>query len=366
MKNGKAVRSMPAEGKKQIIMNILEILRRYSDEEHRLSQKEIVDLLRTKYDLIVERKTVRRNLLTLMDCGYEIEFNRAVRTVPNRVTGEPEESELWTDFYLVRDFTDSELRLLIDGVLCSGHIPCNQGRELVGKLERLSSDYFSARVKHVRTVTDSAPLNKQLFHTIGVLDEAISRKRRVAFRYLSFGLDKKLHPRLAEDGSEKLYTVNPCRMAAANGCYYLICSTEPHDNVSHYRLDRIAEIRLLDEPVRVIPELRYGVDLPRYMAEHLYMFSGGSEVVTFRMKQNILNDVMDRFGTDVAFSDEGDDDVTARVTVNRTAMCLWAIQYAPYVTVLSPKTLAEEVKQALEKALERYRKEENKGEYTNG
>ena len=216
---------MPAEGKKQIIMNILEILRRYSDEEHRLSQKEIVDLLREKYDLIVERKTVRRNLLTLMECGYEIEFREAVRMVPNRLTGEPEESVLWTDFYLVRDFTDSELRLLIDGVLCSRHIPRNQGRELVGKLEKLSSEYFSARVKHVRTLPDNAPPNKQLFLTIGVLDEAISRKRKVTFRYLSFGTDRRLHPRLGADGDEKLYTVNPYQMAAANGWYYLICST---------------------------------------------------------------------------------------------------------------------------------------------
>lgn len=34
--------------KKLLIMNILDILRKYSDEEHRLSQREIGDLLRSR------------------------------------------------------------------------------------------------------------------------------------------------------------------------------------------------------------------------------------------------------------------------------------------------------------------------------
>ena len=56
--------------RKLIIMNILDILRRYSDEDHRLSQKDIVDILQTEYNMAVGRKTIRRNIMTLMDCGY--------------------------------------------------------------------------------------------------------------------------------------------------------------------------------------------------------------------------------------------------------------------------------------------------------
>ena len=50
--------------KKLIIMNILDILRRYSDEDHRLSQKDIVDILKTEYNMGGESfKTARRLLL---------------------------------------------------------------------------------------------------------------------------------------------------------------------------------------------------------------------------------------------------------------------------------------------------------------
>ena len=348
---------MPAPAKRTMIMNILDILRRYSDAEHRLSQKDIVEILQTEYDMTVERKSIRRNILNLISCGYEIEYSESVRMVPNRKTGEMEESYLWSDFYLVRDFTDSELRLLIDGLLFSKHIPYSQCRELVEKLEKLSNVYFSSRVKHIRAMPETMPPNKQLFYTIEILDEAISQRKQVSFQYTSVGLDKKQHPRLNDDGSVKVYTVSPSQIAAANGRYYLICCTDPHDNVSHYRLDRIEEILLLDTPTRpqkTVQGLEHGLNLPKHMAEHLYMFPGESAPVTFRMKKHILNDVIDWFGTDVTFSDESDDEVTARVEVNLRAMKLWAIQYGPYVKVLSPQSLTDEVKKSLQVALNQY------------
>ena len=138
--------------KKTLILNILDILRRYTDEDHRLSQKEIAEILRTEYGMEVERKTIKRHLLNLIDCGYEIEHSESVRMVKNRKTGEMEESYLWSDIYLVRDFTGAELRLLIDGLLFSKHVPYSQCKELVAKLEGLSNRYFQSRVKHIRAM----------------------------------------------------------------------------------------------------------------------------------------------------------------------------------------------------------------------
>jgi predicted DNA-binding transcriptional regulator YafY len=277
--------------------------------------------------------------------------------VPNPKTGVPEESYLWSDFYLVRDFTDAELRLLIDSLLFSKHIPYSQCKELLEKLEGLSNVYFRSRVKHIRTIPDTAPQNRQLFYTIEVLDEAISKGKKVSFRYTSFGLDKQRHPRTDEDGKPKEYTVSPYQMAAANGRYYLICCTDPHDNVSHYRLDRIADIRVTDEPVRparTVQGLERGVDLPKHMAEHVYMFAGPSQPVTFRMKKYLLDDVIDWFGAEIAFSDESEDEVTARITVNLAAMRRWAVQYSPHTRILSPESLVTEVTQNLRSAANNY------------
>lgn len=48
-------------------------------------------------------------------------------------TGELEESYIPSDFYLSREFTDGELRLLIDSLLFSRHIPYSRLREQVKK-----------------------------------------------------------------------------------------------------------------------------------------------------------------------------------------------------------------------------------------
>ena len=348
---------MKSGTKKALLLSILDILRRYSDEDHRLSQKDIVELLNRDYGMTVERKSIRRNILSLIECGYEIEYSEAVRMMPNRQTGEMEESYIWSDFYLVREFTDSELRLLIDGLLFSKHIPYSQCRELVEKLEGLSNNYFRARVKHIRTMPDNTEPNKQLFYTIEILDEAITLGRQVSFQYIEYATDKRRHPRRRADGSVREYIVNPYQMAAANGRYYLVSSTEPHDNVSHYRLDRISEIKLLDSaarPSKQVKGLENGINLPQHMSEHLYMFSGESESVTFRMQKHIINDVIDWFGLDVNFFDETPEEVTARVRVNLSAMRYWAMQYGRYVQILSPRSLVEEVKEDLRAALQQY------------
>lgn len=119
--------------KKLLIINILDILKKYTDEDHRLSQKEIAEILETEYDMRADRKAIKRNLMNLIEFGYEIEYSEALRMVKNS-KGELEESYILSDFYLVRDFTDAELRLLIDSLLFSKHIPYSQCKELIEKI----------------------------------------------------------------------------------------------------------------------------------------------------------------------------------------------------------------------------------------
>ena len=342
--------------KKLIIMNILDILKKYTDEDHRLSQKEIAEILETEYEMKVDRKAVKRNLMNLIEFGYDIEYSETVRTVKNK-NGEIEENIILSDFYLVRDFTDAELRLLIDSLLFSKHIPYSQCNELIEKLEGLSNRYFHSKVKHIRNLPGNLPQNKELFYTIEILDEAISKGRKVAFRYNDLGTDKKQHPRKNIEGNIREYIVNPYQMVATNGRYYLVCNYDKYDNVANYRVDRITDIHLLDapaKPMKKVDGLKNGLDLPKHMAEHIYMFADKTEKVTFRAKKYIVTEIIDWFGKDVKFYDETDDEVTAEVRVSRMAMKFWAMQYGEHITVLYPKNLVEDIKNSLQKAVEKY------------
>ena len=53
--------------KKMLPMLILNILRKYTDENHTLDQKDILDKLKNEYDLPVDRKSVRRNIEELIN-----------------------------------------------------------------------------------------------------------------------------------------------------------------------------------------------------------------------------------------------------------------------------------------------------------
>lgn len=341
--------------KKMLVMNILDILKRYSDENHRLSQKDIVEILERDYNMIADRKAIKRNLMNLIEFGYNIEYTETVR---KNQSGNNE--AIYSDWYLERDFSDAELRLLIDSLLFSKHIPYSQCRGLINKLAGLSNMHFKTKVRHVINLPEDKPQNPELFYTIEILDEAIERNRQVVFNYVDYGTDKKQHLRKYSDGETKKYIVNPYQMVATNGNYYLIGNYDKYDNVSHYRVDRIINIEILDVPAKpknMVKGMENGLDLPKHMAEHIYMFSDASKRIDMLTSPGMAGELIDWFGNGVSFSDETEDTVVAHVIANEQAMRYWALQYAPYVTILKPQSLVDMVKKDLNNAIKKYEEE---------
>ncbi len=344
-----------SQPKKMLIPNLLKLLKDCSGTDHKLTQKEMLDILKHDYDMTIDRKTLGRNLTELVDAGYPIAFEEKPR--PGVGDG-----VIRTNWYMERDFEDSELRLLIDSLLFSKHIPYSQCKDLIGKLEGLSNKYFKAKVKHIMNLPESQPSNAQLFCIIEVLDEAISTGKKVAFQYEEYGVDKKRHLRLNDKKEPRKYVVNPFQMVATNGRYYLIGNYDKYDNISHYRLDRIAEIELLEaqvKPKKEVPEIKDGLNLSTRMAEHIYMFGGPSVRVKFRTPVWLADQIIDWFGLDIEFlkdstSPEKDATVLVSVKVNEKAFTLWALQYGMYVEVIEPAALRAEIKTDIQKIAKRY------------
>ena len=77
----------------------------------------------------------------------------------------------------------------------------DSGRDMQLKLlENLSNKNFKSRVKHIQKLPDNELPNRQLFYTIDILDQAISKGNQVAFHYNEYHTDKKLYPRLDHEG----------------------------------------------------------------------------------------------------------------------------------------------------------------------
>ena len=76
---------MPLEsGKKIIILYILNILRKYTDVNHTMTQQEIADRLLSDYGMTVNRATVKRNIEDLIDADYDIGYTEIKRSAQYR------------------------------------------------------------------------------------------------------------------------------------------------------------------------------------------------------------------------------------------------------------------------------------------
>ena len=358
--------------KKLVILYILDILQKYTDEEHRLSQKEIQDILKREYEMTVDRKAVKRNLLNLIEYESNIEYREVSRkdifrkkdSVSYKGTSDfadkeiSEDDLLWTDFYLKQKFTNEELRLLIDSLLFSKHIPYSQAKELIKKLESLSNIYFKSCSQYIYPLPVERTDNKQVFYNIAILDDAIRKKKKVLFEYAEYHTDKKMHLKKREDGSVREYIITPYQMAVQEGKYYLICNYDKYDDISNYRVDRIRNIQILEEKGKPFETLKWSghqpMNLNEYMKEHVYMYSSENAFVKFRIVKAMISDVIDLFGKGVNFSEETDTHVSVSVHVNERAAEQFAKNYAPYVVILQPKRLRDKLRDDLKKAWEAY------------
>lgn len=320
------------EPKKLALLRILQILEQYSDCDNPLKQEDIANYLDKDYGIIIERKAVGRNLSLLKEAGYDIASDRR------------------GSYLAEREFDDSELRMLIDGVLASRYITAKHSKELIERLCSLSNKYFRSHVKNIWSVNEwSKTDNQALFYNIEIVDAAIEQGKQIAFCYNKYGADKKLHKTSDQ-------RVTPYQMILRNQRYYLIACNEKWKNLGHYRIDRITDIRLTDEPatpLRSLPGHESGINYKEYATSLPYMFTDKPERVEFLAEPAIIDQIVDWFG-DNAYIQSCSGKLKVCVKVSSMAMEYWAMQYLNFVEILSPAFLRERIATNLEAARGKY------------
>ena len=168
--------------------------------------------------------------------------------------------------------------------------------------------------------------------------------------YLTYNLKKELIRK-----REKPYFLHPYYIVEENGNLYLICKTDKHDDFTHYRIDRMQDIRKLDTSADA---LRNSFDPYAYSKTKMYMYSGEPVAVFLRCHKMILNDVIDQFGQEIILQEtKGSDYFIARIYSTETGIMYYAMQYALYCEILEPSELRERVRNNLRKALSVHEKD---------
>ena len=109
----------------------------------------------------------------------------------------------------------------------------------------------------------------------------------------------------------------------------------------------MTDVRMLAEkakPMKDVPELSNGLNLPKHMAEHIYMFSGPSKSIKLTATPDMMSDLVDWFGKDFRILEKGEDRLVIKLDCNESAMRFWALQYGPYVEILEPVSLRNRIK----------------------
>ena len=137
------------------------------------------------------------------------------------------------------------------------------------------------------------------------------------------------------------YTLSPYEMVYTNEHYYLICVPDHDPHTRLYRIDRMADIRILDEP-------RSEKSAQKQEAQDaVYAFVGAPERVVLHCDRAVLDDVLDRFGTDIQIFERDEQTFTAVLTTPPRGVRFWALQYLSFVEVAEPAWLRQEIIEAL-------------------
>ena len=309
---------------KAIAICLLEVLNEYSDEKHILSMGEITSKIEQLYGLKPDRRTIYSALETLVELGYDISFYK----------------ENGKGYYIRdRHLEASEAHLLSDAICAFPFISERQTAQLLKKIQSLVSVHERRSIKNLTVIrANQKTINKQVFYNIEMLDEAIEKKMKVTFDYYDYGVDKQLHKR-----REKKYKVNPYGLVYSNEHYYLVCIMSRQENVSMYRLDRMQNIEITDIPLDARDD---GFEPHTVAKDAVYAHTGKTERIEMLVDKKIINDVIDKFGSDVLISEDED---RLRVTINASVkgMRYWALQYLEAVEIIEPISLRNEILELL-------------------
>lgn len=333
---------LDTSNKKALNMMIMEILREYTDEDHAITQQGIRRKLKEDFDVDCDRRTVKSNIeflqemgdRTLSGIGYEISDDKGYRL-------------------LRREFDENELRLLIDCVLFSKALSYKNAKCLIEKLKKLGGKNFYDNSPCADNIPALSPVvNSEMAIALDTVSKAIAKNKKIEFIYNNVGKDLKLHAR--RDEPDK---VNPYEIVISNGRFYLICNYDKYDNIAHIRIDRMTGVKMLNEkrkPQNQVAGIKRNFDLGAHMAEHFYMFSGESIYAKIKTTPGMISDFTDWFGANFKIIEDNDSFIVIRVKCNRTALRFWALQYGPYVEVLEPEDLRNQIKEDIAEMYNKY------------
>ena len=306
-----------------------------TDEDHHMTVNDLIDEL-DRFGISAERKSIYSDVELLKNFGADIVCDKT-RT---------------NNYYIAsRDFELPELKLLVDAVQSSKFITHKKSNELIKKIEKLTSLHEAKELhRHVIVNDRVKTMNESIYYNVDAIHHAIQHNRMVQFKYFDYTVDKRL--KFRRNG--EVYCVSPYALTWADENYYLIAYHDRYQDISHFRVDRMSEINVSDEPRPIISEFE-DFNVVDYSKRVFSMFSGESEKVDIEFHNSLINVVIDRFGKDVLIHSKTDERFRVTVEVATTdAFFGWLLMFGEKAQIISPANLVSSMEAYLKNVLKMY------------
>lgn len=327
-----------ATNKKLLIIYILEILQKYSDKNHLLTQADIINYVKQDYGMDSERKAISRNLNLLMEHGYDIERNESAG-----------------GYYLrSQDFTSDDVFMLWEGLMASKYISTEEMRELIKKLGkyacgelRIGTSYYGGIINRY-TYPETLVYGNLKF----ILTEMAVNKK-IVFKYNKYNADKVLMPL-----SDTPFRVNPHAIVNVDNEYYLAASVEGASDISCYKIGLISDLEsteFLSEDIKTLLGYDKGFDPDRFVRENVRGFGGTVTDCIVNVNENSIDEIIAHFGEDFRVIRSENGVLTLDITTCVDKMYAWALGNADESEVLEPAALRFKIKEYFDRMSWKYR-----------
>lgn len=307
---------------KRRIFVLLRLLYEQTDEEHQMTSDELVEYLKEK-KVPANKKTLKSDIDLMTEAGLDIV---TVSSKPNRY------------FWGSRHFEVPELKLLIDAVSSSRFITQKKSEQLVKKLTELVSVNQKSELKrHLYATNRVKTSNESIFYTVDTINQAITQKRRITFKYTEYDGEKNI---VFRNGGE-VYELSPYALFWNEDYYYVVGYSEKHGNVSVFRVDRLYKPEITKKEAAPKPE---GFNLDDYSRQIFEMYDGEMVKVQIKCKNELMKYVIDRFGEGVKTRVLSDDEFTAEMEVALSPnFYAWVFRFGGAIKILAPEKAVDEI-----------------------
>lgn len=296
-----------------------------TDENHPLTIQELITEL-SRYGISVERKTLYDDINTLTTYGLDIVVAKKAHA---------------NTYYVgSRTFQYEELQVLADAVASSKFITTKKSNDLIKKLQKLTSVHKSKDLRRTVYIEGRVKtFNEQIYYNINSIHNAISRKNKITFKYFSYDINKRKQYK----NSGGKYSVSPYYLVWDNDNYYLVCYCDKHQNISRYRVDRMANVTISKESCRVLSEEEENMAIN--LRSTFGMYGGEKEYVTMEFDNDLINVILDRFGADARILKKTDNTFTLNAEVQISPPFWgWLFQFGKKAKVIAPESVVKKAK----------------------